>query len=291
MQLLRPRLLPSALADVVAGVALARVLGAVPLENLDGGLVLRGLVFALLVYASGMVLGDVADVEEDRRLGRARPIVAGHIDRKTAALFGLVLIVVALLVAPGFYGYWQYVLVGLVLAYSFVTKRVVLAGALTLAACRGLNLALPMLLVSMPAQASLIERLAELGSYAWLAVVCYGLYAGLCVVHGSLEDLTPAPSGRSRCVAVLAALLPFSLLGSAARPELLALASLPTLVLGLRSRSAGPGWVGARSGILLRGLARFDFALACGVGAFVEAIVLAIPAYVLPWLLRPKSWS
>ena len=89
VRLLRPRLLPSAAADVIAGIALASVerpdhdvLSAEPL------IVVRGLLCGVLLYASGMVLGDVADVAEDRRLGRSRPIPDGqaNADPKASAL-------------------------------------------------------------------------------------------------------------------------------------------------------------------------------------------------------------
>ncbi|MCA8969716.1 MAG: hypothetical protein KDC95_08030 [Planctomycetes bacterium] len=296
VRLLRPRLLPSAAADVIAGIALASVvrpdhdvLSAEPL------IVVRGLLCGVLLYASGMVLGDVADVAEDRRLGRSRPIPDGQIGRMPAAIFGFALALSALWIAPSRLGEIPFVLAALVATYVFVAKRNLVFGATTLATCRALDVMLGIALVAkLTAEDGSHEPLrawTSAGPFGQAALVTYALYTASCVVHGRLED-SPTPSRRaSRGVATAAAFLPFVAASFAPRPIWMVLAALPTLVLVVRSESDGEGWVARRTGVLLRGLARFTFAMACGAGSPLYAAILAVPAWVLPFALRPRRWT
>ncbi|MCB9890026.1 MAG: UbiA family prenyltransferase [Planctomycetes bacterium] len=296
VRLLRPRLLPSAAADVIAGIALAGVVR--PSSDLltEEPLVLvRGVLCGVLLYASGMVLGDVADVAEDRRLGRSRPITDGQVARTPAAIFGFACIASALVIAPGRLGTLPFVLAALVTCYVFVAKRTLAFGATTLAACRALDVMLGIaLVVGLSNESGAHEPLRAwtcAGSFGQAALVTYALYTASCVVHGRLEDV-PVPSRRiSRMVSIAAALLPFVAASFAPHPFWMSLAAMPTLVLVVRSASDGDGWVPRRTGVLLRGLARFTFAMACGAGSPLCAAILAVPAWVLPFAFRPRRWT
>lgn len=291
LELTRPRLLASSLSDVLAGVALAGGLHQCAPSDLA-----RGLAFSLLVYAGGMVANDVADVKEDARLGRPRPIPDGRVSHLGAALLMFALFGAALAIAPARLGAVPYLLLGLVIAYDFVAKRVTAIGALVLGACRAFNLSVGILLVE-PSTRFTIGTSAWTTTWPWWqsCVLVYGAYTALAVVHGSLEDRSTTTERRSKLVLLLAAALPFTLIYGARRPFALAAACTPTLVAALRAPGSGKAWVAKRTGVLLRGLARVTFAIACGLGAWVEAGLLAIPAWLLPYLFgvlaKKKRWS
>lgn len=290
--LTRPRLLPSALADVIAGTTLAG--GITQCAPMD---LARGLVFSLLIYAGGMAANDVADAAEDTRLKRARPIPMGRVRRSTAALFATLLLVAATLVAPPPLGLLPFVLLGAVLTYDFVAKRHVWLGAPVLGLCRSLNLLTGVLLAgnTLPGapwtgSTQALELAVSPGALG-AVLLGYGAYTGIAVIHGALEDrVKPSPRLSMRWL-LLAASIPFLVAIVLETPHWAALAAVPTLVLCARASSAGEAWVSKRTGILLRGLSRFGFVVACGMSAWIEASILAIPAWILPWLFRPKHWS
>lgn len=244
----------------------------------------RGLLCSCAIYCAGLVFNDVADVAEDRRLGRDRPIVTGTFGRGSAAITGSLLGVLGLAVAPWHrLGAIPILLVGLVLAYDFAAKRKVLLGALALGACRMLNLCLGWFLVEHAPAAE--------PSWLLLGPACaYGAFVMCAVAHGALEDRTPSVRS-STVVLALAAGSGYIAAAFLPNPLLAAAAALPTTVLVLRAPSADPGWIGRRTGILLRGLSRFTLALPLGAAAWLEATVIAGLAYGLPLVLRVRRWS
>lgn len=143
LQLMRPANLPTAAADIFAGAALAGVLTAsFPL----GFLVC--LVFAsVFLYAGGVVLNDVFDLEVDQLERPERPIPSGLIPLKSAALFGTLLLIIGIVLA--FLVNQRSGFIGLGLAFSIVlydgySKKNGFLGPLNMGLCRGLNLILGM---------------------------------------------------------------------------------------------------------------------------------------------------
>lgn len=138
MQLVRVAALPTALADVWLGASVTD-----QFRNWD----IFGLsLVSLALYAAGMVLNDVHDVDEDRRDNPGRPLPSGRIPvwLATAAGFGLLVAGVggaailsarAVVVAGA--------LAALILAYDFVLKAT-LVGPLNMGLCRALNVVLGM---------------------------------------------------------------------------------------------------------------------------------------------------
>lgn len=158
LQLLRPANVVTALADVLAGAALARAtdLGTLPyLLGATAGL-----------YAGGIVLNDVFDRRIDRVERPERPIPSGRIHPTTAALLGALLLVTGVTLAraanptAGLVG----TAVALaVLLYDAAAKRHAFLGPLTMGLCRGLNLLLGVAIVP--------TAVASLWPLAGLAVV------------------------------------------------------------------------------------------------------------------------
>ena len=136
LQLLRPANVVTALADVLAGAAVA---GA-------GGTGIGWLLASTAcLYAGGIVLNDVFDREIDRRERPERPIPSGRIRWDFAAMLGGMLLLfgavaalrvnqAALIVAV--------LICAAVLSYDASTKRMPLVGPVNMGLCRGLNLML-----------------------------------------------------------------------------------------------------------------------------------------------------
>ncbi len=269
--LLRLRLVPSALADVLAGVALAGGIGTVTASAL-----IRTLVASACLYCGGMALNDVADAEEDARLGRQRPIVMDRALRPRAALLGACLLALGVVLAPHTLGWLPAAIAAGVLLYDFGAKRVVALGAVLLGACRVGNVALGWSAGGAPAAPFVAVGMG------------YGVYVALAVVHGWLED-HPALISSSRPLLVAAALAPFAVAPFLAHPVLASLAATPIAWSVLRVTNATP--LPARTGTLLRGLARFTAAVGLGTGAWICGTGALALAYVPPWILRGRRWT
>ncbi len=147
LQLVRPANVVTAWADVLAGVAAS---GAALFFSAGGGPADWAALIGLLVsttglYAGGVVLNDVFDATLDARERPERPIPSGHISRRSAALFGGILLLGGILAAASV----SWVSGGLAAAiavaavvYDAFGKRHGLLGPINMGACRGGNLLL-----------------------------------------------------------------------------------------------------------------------------------------------------
>jgi 4-hydroxybenzoate polyprenyltransferase len=98
-----------------------------------------------LLYAGGMVLNDVADLDRDRRLHPERPLPSGRVDAGTAGLFATALFFLAVLAASfggGTAFVWTAGMAALIAGYDCVFKHISWAGSVAMAAIRGANLGL-----------------------------------------------------------------------------------------------------------------------------------------------------
>jgi 4-hydroxybenzoate polyprenyltransferase len=138
LQLLRPANVVTALADVLAGFAIAGP-GASGLPWL--------LAATACLYAGGVVLNDFFDRDLDAVERPERPIPSGRVPALAAASLGGALLLIGVTAAraataPAF-GTAAAIAVS-VLTYDSWTKRHVVFGPLTMGMCRGLNLCLGM---------------------------------------------------------------------------------------------------------------------------------------------------
>ena len=93
-KLLRLSLFPSALADPLAGAAVAGAAWSVDLPGL-----LVAVAASLAVFHGSMAINDWHDLQEDRLAGRERPLTAGHISPTAALWTGVVLVSCGVLLA------------------------------------------------------------------------------------------------------------------------------------------------------------------------------------------------
>jgi 4-hydroxybenzoate polyprenyltransferase len=276
-RLLRLRLLPSALCDILCGVALA---GGVTLGQ--GWQVLSLMAGSALLYVSGMVWNDVADAERDRRTGASRPIANGELSRSGAALLA------ALLMGTGLWvlakdPYWALALfmaLG-ILVYDFLGSRVPLIGAPLLGLIRAANLFLGVLGMGV-----------DPGLQDLFIPAIYALYIALIVWHGSLEDARDTEVRRASQKIMLCA-APLPLLCAAFLPYgwLTLLAASPQFWLILRFARQPFASTAACTGLLLRGISRFTAAVCLGTGQWLLASLCLALAWLVPAVLGRIRWS
>jgi hypothetical protein len=136
LQLLRAPNLLTVPGDPVAGYLLATSAHFSPE-------VLAAIGASLSLYASGLLVNDLVDFEEDRRERPERPLPSGAVDpralRVAAAALGIGGVGLAFLAGPLAGGFALTALAS-ALAYDFWTKQVPILGAWNMGACRGLSL-------------------------------------------------------------------------------------------------------------------------------------------------------
>ena len=209
LELLRPPNVVTAIADVLAGYAVAGRGRPDTVPWLVGA--------TMCLYAGGVVLNDYFDRAIDAVERPERPIPSGRVAAPRAAAFG------AGLLAAGVAAAWQATataalvaaaIVASVLLYDAAAKRHAVAGPLTMGLCRGLNLVLG--IAAVPAAVSGRWAIALL-SVAYVAAVTmvsrgevYGgrrgaAAAAMVVLGGVLAALTAIAiaSGSGRAAALV----------------------------------------------------------------------------------------
>ncbi|MBT2161661.1 UbiA-like protein EboC [Zobellia barbeyronii] len=150
-RLARPANLPTAAADILAGVAI----GGVFIGGIDAGFVgsnlflnIVYLVFSsVFLYAGGVILNDVFDFKLDQVERPERPIPSGVVPFNAAAMYGVTTLVIGVLLAFLVSGTSGIVAVALALAillYDGIAKKYDFFGPLSMGLCRGVNLLLGM---------------------------------------------------------------------------------------------------------------------------------------------------
>lgn len=148
-------------ADVIAGAALS-YFQPHQQNGLPDNIVWLCLI-SVCYYMAGMILNDVADVEEDRRERPFRPLPSGRISKASAIIAGTLLMAVGLVIGlmqlPIGWTWQQclplFALPVLILLYNFVLKQTLL-GPIVMGLCRGFNLLLGTIMVSDPGMISYI---------------------------------------------------------------------------------------------------------------------------------------
>ncbi len=147
LRLARLANLPTAAADILAGLVIATFFSEVELVHIP----IRSIVYlvfsSVFLYAGGVVLNDVFDFELDKVERPERPIPSGVVSLRSAAIFGVILILLGVVLA--FFVHQLSGIIALVLAFSIVlydalSKKHDFFGPVNMGLCRGLNLILGM---------------------------------------------------------------------------------------------------------------------------------------------------
>ncbi|TDB64632.1 UbiA-like protein EboC [Arundinibacter roseus] len=140
VQLTRPANLLTALADIVAGMAISGFL----FSEYRFGLLL---ISTLGLYGGGVVLNDVFDAKLDAIERPERPIPSGKVPLRKAAFFGVSLLLIGIAAAALYStlsGLIAFLIALLVILYDSLAKHSGLFGPLVMGMCRGGNLLLGM---------------------------------------------------------------------------------------------------------------------------------------------------
>jgi 4-hydroxybenzoate polyprenyltransferase len=153
-RLARPANLPTAAADILAGVAITLFLEHIEVLSYlkENSISVLLLVFSsIALYAGGVVFNDVFDAELDAVERPERAIPSGLIFKREAVYFGVILMVVGISLAFNcnrLAGVISIVLTIAILTYDAYFKQFAFSGPLNMGICRGLNLLLGMSIVS-----------------------------------------------------------------------------------------------------------------------------------------------
>lgn len=276
-ELLRAPLLPSAAADVLAGWSLActAAVGAAahaePALAAEAGArvcltgwesLLRAVLCSTCLLAAGMAQNAAADAAEDRRLKPSRPIPRGDVSPAAAHATWIGLTAVALALAATLGAGMLRAAAGIAVLtalYHLGLKRRRLAGCLALGAARGLDLALGGLALRHVAGATTAGSGPTWATASGiddivLVALAYATYVTGAALHASTDDQPASAATRAwsaagllACVALLAGLAVFSLLGPPQAPgtspwrllaPLLPVLALARLVAAWRSAPA-----------------------------------------------------
>lgn len=147
-RLARPANLPTAAADILAGISLSlfSIQVSAPVFMEENWTDIVFLVFAsVFLYAGGVVFNDVFDAKLDAIERPERPIPSGIIPRKQAVFWGALLMFLGIYLAmsvQGLSGSIAIILVVAIIIYDAIAKKHSFFGPLVMGICRGLNLLL-----------------------------------------------------------------------------------------------------------------------------------------------------
>lgn len=275
LELVRPANVTTALADVLAGFAVA---GLAPLGSLPW---LLGATAAL--YAGGIVLNDYFDRHLDAVERPERPIPSGRIAPGAAAAAGTGLLaggVLAALMAGPTAGLVAAGIAGLVVGYDAWGKRQQLPGPLMMGGCRALNL-----LLGVSAAPTALA-----GSWP-LAALPLTYITGVTVVSRGevLGGSRPAAGlGLAAVLSVVVALVVLSA-GTASVPGLLLAGALAWRVVpafGRAYNDAHPAAIrrAVRTGVL--SLVLLDAVIGAVFAGALYSLVILATALLAGWLAR-----
>lgn len=189
-----------------------------------------------LLFATGMLWNDLADVERDRELHPRRPLPAGRVSLITAYIVGAALAIGALLVAvasdaaQGFYAqgippygfYTAGIVLSLALLYDFLTKHLPWVGSLTMAGVRAVHAVFALLLLGADHfRLVAMALLGMLGVDAAAGVpagpAVYPLLLGVYIFGVTLTSELESRTGRRWELVLGGVLMAAAMLGGAAR--------------------------------------------------------------------------
>ena len=138
LQLIRPPNLITVPGDPLAGAALACAAG------VNGHITAAAVaaIVALLLYISGLIMNDYADIKEDRKYRPNRPLASGAITPTTAITVALIIaftgIAIAFLINT-VTGITATLLIITIALYNFMLKQEAFIGSIIMGTCRGLS--------------------------------------------------------------------------------------------------------------------------------------------------------
>ncbi len=220
LRLMRPANIITAVADVLAGIAISGFLGSEVVNYLDHLLPILCLCLATVgLYGGGVVFNDVMDAKLDKVERPERPIPAGIISMTQAIVLGSYLLLVGILAAFTVGRITGFIALGITVSALVYNKwgKHQFWGPVNMGLCRGLNLLLGISIV-MPA----------LQTYWWMGIIPVIYIAA--VTYISRGEVHGGTSAAIRIAAVCYALVYGTMFALAYYNEHLLIAS-PFIIL------------------------------------------------------------
>jgi len=150
-RLARPANLPTAAADILAGVAIGGIFASGVTSDFLGSVLFTHILClmfsSVFLYAGGVILNDVFDFKIDQVERPERPIPSGVVPIAAATLYGSITLVIGILLAflvSSISGGVAVALAMAILLYDGIAKKYDFFGPLSMGLCRGINLLLGM---------------------------------------------------------------------------------------------------------------------------------------------------
>ncbi len=149
--IMRPANIVTAIADVIAGIA---IVGYLSSEVLNAHNIFQIILLSIAtagLYGGGIVFNDIFDIEQDRINRPERVIPSGKLSIKQATYLGITLFIIAIVCAfcvSIFSGYIALAIMISALLYDKYGKHHPFLGPINMGLCRGLNLILGMSIAS-----------------------------------------------------------------------------------------------------------------------------------------------
>ena len=280
LELARPANVATALGDVLAGYAVARLAGPDALPWL--------LAATACLYAGGVVLNDVFDRKVDAVERPERPLPSGTVSAGGAATLGVLLLGVGVLNA--FLGTPEAGLVGLgivaaVLLYDGWSKKNPVLGPINMGACRGLNLGLGMTAVPGTLAVHWPLCLIPLTYIAGVTLLSRGEVSGGRHSTGTVSLLLVVGSVGALLLAAI--YINLHVLPAVVATVLFAWRVVPSVLAARRNPTPGAVRAAVKRGVL--SLVLLDAALATAFAGVGYGLVLLAAALVAVWLGRRFS--
>ncbi len=270
LQLMRPANIVTAVADVLAGVAIASIYTHTTLDASAWPAIVALAVSTIGLYGGGVVFNDVFDAALDARERPERPIPSGRVGKRSATVLGIGLFAVGLVAAACHSGAAAAIASAIVLSclvYDRWAKHIALIGPLVMGTCRGLNLLLGISFST--------EAIAAAGPIAGIPVLYIAAVTTISrgEVHGgSRLPLLGSAAGYAVVIGLIAYLGNSDSLFFLALLALFASFVFPPLIKAIQTTSAGHIRKSVKHGVL--GLIFMNAAWAAASGNWVLTLVV-----------------
>lgn len=283
LRLMRPANVVTAVADILAGVAIS---GYFSLGYNEGYRPVVALILSTAaLYGGGVVLNDYFDAELDKTERPERPIPSGIISKKAAGIFGaaslLAGIVASVFVHNRLFSASTALATAIAMAatvYDKWGKHDAVLGPLNMGLCRGLNLLLGMSIVSISLLSNFFLALVPVAYIGAITLISRG------EVHGGKKtvSLTVAILYATVVVAILAfAYLNANLVAASIFLLLFGLFIYPPLLKAVKEPSGPRIGKAVKAGVLGLILMNAAWAAAFGHLYFALVILALLPVSVL----------
>lgn len=288
LRLMRPANVVTAVADVLAGMAIAGYF----VQQASGGFnwaseqltllpVILLAISTIGLYSGGIILNDVFDAELDKVERPERPIPSGLVSKKGATIFGGIFFFIGIFAAGLYHSNSQYLAVAIMvscLIYNKFLKHNAILGPLNMGLCRGLNLLLGLSIIPSAVQQWWFLALVPIAYIAAITMISRGevhggskrtLYFAAFLYALVICSILTIAQTKGNLVSSLIFVLPFTLM------------IFTPLIIAIKAPIGKHIGQAVKSGVLALILMNAAWAAAFGVWNVAIFVVILLPISIL----------